>query len=92
MKGSSTVVGSRIIGRFLLDYVDGAVARYNGKGGVSGQYVDWIMHVISHVAIVAGICIGAMSSAGEWIYPFVILAVIASCLSYSKFSMAWFAI
>ena len=77
---------------FLLDYVDGAVARYNSKGGISGQYVDWIMHVISHVAIVAGISIGATSSAGPWIYPFIILGVIASCLAYSKFSMAWFAI
>lgn len=77
---------------YLLDYVDGAVARYNNKGGVSGQYIDWIMHVISHVAIVAGISIGAISSAGEWIYPFAILAVIASCLSLSKFSMAWFSI
>ena len=77
---------------YLLDYVDGAVSRYNKKAGVSGQYVDWIMHVISHVAVVAGISIGAMSSAGPWIYPFVILGVIASCLAYSKFSMAWFSI
>ena len=40
---------------FLLDYVDGAVARFNGKGSVAGQYVDWIMHVIAHIAIITGI-------------------------------------
>ena len=77
---------------YFLDYVDGAVSRLNGKGSVSGQYVDWIMHVISHVAIVAGIAIGAMGAAGSWLYPFVILGIIASSLAYSRFSMAWFAI
>lgn len=77
---------------YLLDYADGAVSRLNGKGSVSGQYVDWIMHVISHVAVVAGISVGAMGAAGSWLYPFVILGIIASCLAYSRFSMAWFAI
>lgn len=77
---------------YFLDYVDGAVSRLNGKGSVSGQYLDWIMHVISHVAIVAGIAVGAMGASGSWLYPFVILGIIASCLAYSRFSMAWFSI
>ena len=77
---------------YLLDYVDGAVARFNGKGSVTGQYVDWIMHVIAHVAIIAGIAIGAMKSVGPWIYPFAILGIVAAGLAYAKFSMAWFAI
>lgn len=76
----------------LLDYVDGAVARFNGKGSVAGQYIDWIMHVIAHIAIIAGIAIGAMSSVGAWIYPFAILGIVAAGLTYAKFSMAWFAI
>ena len=76
----------------LLDYVDGAVARFNGKGSVAGQYIDWIMHVIAHIAIIAGIAIGAMNSVGAWIYPFVILGIVAAGLTYAKFSMAWFAI
>lgn len=76
----------------LLDYVDGVVARFNGKGGVAGQYVDWIMHVIAHIAIIAGIAIGAMNSVGPWIYPFAILGIVAAGLAYAKFSMAWFAI
>jgi phosphatidylglycerophosphate synthase len=76
----------------LLDYVDGAVARFNNKGGVTGQYVDWIMHVIAHIAIIAGISIGAMNTAGSWIYPFAILGIVAAGLTYAKFSMAWFAI
>ena len=76
----------------LLDYVDGAVARFNGKGSVAGQYVDWIMHVIAHIAIIAGIAIGSMNSVGPWIYPFAILGIVAAGLTYAKFSMAWFAI
>ena len=76
----------------LLDYVDGAVARFNDKGSVAGQYVDWIMHVIAHVAIIAGIAIGAMNSVGPWIYPFAILGIAAAGLAHAKFSMAWFAI
>ena len=76
----------------LLDYVDGAVARFNGKGSVAGQYIDWIMHVIAHIAIIAGIAIGAMNSVGAWIYPFAILGIVAAGLSYAKFSMAWFAV
>jgi phosphatidylglycerophosphate synthase len=76
----------------LLDYVDGAVARFNGKGSVAGQYVDWIMHVIAHIAIIAGIAIGAMNCVGPWIYPFAILGIVAAGLTYAKFSMAWFAV
>jgi len=76
----------------LLDYVDGAVARFNGKGSVAGQYIDWIMHVIAHIAIIAGIAFGAMNSVGAWIYPFAILGMVAAGLTYAKFSMAWFAI
>ena len=44
---------------YLLDFVDGGVARIEGKGGMSGQYIDWMMHVISHTAIVSGLCLGA---------------------------------
>lgn len=76
----------------LLDYVDGAVARFNGKGSVAGQYIDWIMHVIAHIAIIAGIAIGAMNSVGAWIYPFAILGIVAAGLTYAKFSMAWYAV
>ncbi|MDB4619141.1 CDP-alcohol phosphatidyltransferase family protein [bacterium] len=76
----------------LLDYVDGVVARFNGKGSVAGQYIDWIMHVIAHIAIIAGIAFGAMNSVGAWIYPFAILGMVAAGLTYAKFSMAWFAI
>lgn len=76
----------------LLDYVDGAVARFNGKGSVAGQYIDWIMHVMAHIAIIAGIAIGAMNSVGAWIYPFAILGLVAAGLTYAKFSMAWFAV
>tara|TARA_B100000780_G_scaffold261631_1_gene214198 strand:- start:25948 stop:26790 length:843 start_codon:yes stop_codon:yes gene_type:complete len=77
---------------YLLDYVDGAIARYNGAGSVEGQYIDWLMHVVSSVAITSGIAIGAIQSSNALIIPFAVLAIIASVLSYAKYSMAWWAI
>lgn len=77
---------------YLLDYVDGSVARFNQTQGVSGQYMDWIMHVISSTAIMSGLAIGAINASGFWLVPFSIIAIIASVLTYARHSMAWFAI
>jgi len=77
---------------YLFDYVDGGVARFNQTQGVSGQYMDWIMHVISSTAIMTGLAIGAINASGNWLVPFSILAIIASVLIYARHSMAWFAI
>lgn len=77
---------------YLLDYVDGGVARYRGEAGMGGQYLDWVIHVIAAVATMAGLAGGALQSAGFWIFPFCILALIASALTTARFSMGWFAI
>ena len=55
---------------YLLDYVDGGVARYNGNIGVGGQYIDWIMHVVSSISIFTGLFIVAYNIEGNWIIPF----------------------
>jgi hypothetical protein len=77
---------------YLLDYVDGGVARYNDKSGAGGQYMDWIMHVVSCVSIMTGLFIGAFSNTGLWLIPFGVLAVVASALSFDRYSFAWFTI
>ncbi|MDB4013444.1 CDP-alcohol phosphatidyltransferase family protein [Flavobacteriaceae bacterium] len=77
---------------YLLDYVDGGVARFNDKSGAGGQYMDWIMHVVSCVSIMTGLFIGAFSNTGLWLIPFGVLAVVASALSFDRYSFAWFAI
>lgn len=77
---------------YLLDYVDGAVSRYNGTAGMSGQYLDWIIHIIASVSTMTGLIIGANLNAGVWIIPFSILALVASALATGRFSMGWFAI
>ena len=77
---------------YLLDYVDGAVSRYNDSAGVSGQYLDWIIHIIASVATMSGIVVGANLHAGAWIIPFTVLALVASALATGIFSMGWFAI
>ncbi len=77
---------------YLLDYVDGGVARYRDEAGMSGQYVDWIIHVIAAVATMAGLLGGALHNIGFWIFPFGILAITASALTTARYSMGWFAV
>ena len=77
---------------YVLDYVDGGVARFNGNIGVGGQYVDWIMHVVSSVSIFSGIFIVAYNLHGNWVVPFGILTLVSVSLSLDKYSFAWFAI
>jgi len=77
---------------YLLDYVDGGVARYNKKSGIGGQYFDWIMHVVSSVAIATGLFIGALNATGGWIVLFGILTVLASALMLDRYAFAWFSV
>jgi len=77
---------------YLLDYVDGGVARYNKKSGIGGQYFDWIMHVVSSVAIATGLFIGALNATGGWIVIFGILTVLASALMLDRYAFAWFSV
>jgi len=77
---------------YLLDYVDGGVARFNGNIGVGGQYIDWLMHVISSISIFTGIFIVVYNIEGSWIVPFGILTLISVSLSLDKYSFAWFSI
>lgn len=92
-KASLILIGSILyLLYYLFDYVDGAVARFNMTSGISGQYIDWIMHVISSTAIMSGIAFGALKSSGFWLTPFCILGIIASILTYARHSMAWFSV
>jgi hypothetical protein len=79
---------------YLLDYVDGGVARYKNVGGIEGQYVDWMMHVVAALAITAGIFIGAFNNNGQpiWLVPFGILFILAAALQLDRFAMGWWAI
>lgn len=77
---------------YLLDYVDGGVARFNGSTGIGGQYVDWSIHVIASVSYATGILVGALAVTGYWILPFGILTVVASALTLDRYALGWFAI
>ena len=77
---------------YLLDYVDGGVARFNGNIGVGGQYIDWIMHVVSSISIFTGIFIVAYNIEGDWIVPFGLLTLVSVSLNLDKYSFAWFSI
>ncbi len=77
---------------YLLDYVDGIVARLNKKSSVGGQYLDLVMHQVVGITISLGIFVGALKSVGEFIIPFGILSVLASSFLLSRFSIGWFSI
>ena len=77
---------------YLLDYVDGGVARFRGSAGIGGQYVDWAMHVVSAVGYASGIFAGAVAISGTWIIPFGVLTVVASALALDRYALGWFAI
>ena len=77
---------------YLLDYVDGLVARLNKKSSVGGQYLDLIIHQIVGISISFGIFVGALKGEGEYMIPFGILSLIASSFFLSRFSIGWFSI
>ena len=77
---------------YLLDYVDGSVARFRNTCGIPGQYLDWIIHVIASVATMAGLFAGSLKVYGSPIIPFGVLSLIASALMLARHSMAWFSI
>ncbi len=79
---------------YFLDYVDGGVARFKNEGGIEGQYIDWIMHAVSAVALSAGIFVGALNHSGApfWLVPFGILFILASVLQLDRFALGWWAI
>ena len=77
---------------YLLDYVDGIIARLNKKNSVGGNYIDLIMHQVVAISISLGIFVGALKSVGEFIIPFGFFSVIASSFLLSRFSIGWFSI
>ena len=77
---------------YLLDYVDGIVARLNKKNSIGGKYLDLVMHQVVGISISFGIFVGALKSEGEYIIPLGLLSVIASSFFLSRFSIGWFSI
>jgi hypothetical protein len=77
---------------YMLDYVDGGVARFNRKSGIGGQYIDWSMHAVSTLGYLSGILAGAVTITGIWIVPFGILTIVAAALSLDRYALGWFSI
>lgn len=79
---------------YLLDYVDGGVSRLRKSGGISGQYVDWIMHVVSAVSIFSGIALGACQKTGTalWLLPFAVCLILGIVLQLDRHAFGWWTI
>lgn len=50
---------------YLLDHVDGHIARYKGQSSLTGVYFDYITHYIVHAAIFIGIGAGVTATDGR---------------------------
>jgi hypothetical protein len=77
---------------FLLDYVDGGVARFSGQSGIGGQYIDWSMHVVTALGYGAGFLAASVTLVGFWIVPFGVLTIVAMALALDRYALGWFAI
>jgi phosphatidylglycerophosphate synthase len=50
---------------YLLDHVDGQIARFRGTASVAGTYVDYLMHYVVHGACPFGLGWGLFAATGE---------------------------
>lgn len=53
---------------YLLDHVDGHIARYRGQSSLTGVYFDYITHYIVHAVIFVGIGVGAANYSGRPVF------------------------
>lgn len=59
---------------YLLDHVDGQVARFKNQASLSGVYFDYISHYIVHTAFFLGVGFQAFFSSQSFFYLFFALA------------------
>jgi len=80
---------------YLLDHVDGHIARYRGQSGLTGMYLDFLTHYIVHMGIFWGIGAGAYRVTGEILYLhagiFAGVAMVFFNLIYDVMYKAYFA-
>ena len=50
---------------YILDHVDGEVARYNGESSLTGVYFDELVHYIVHPLVFFGIGWGLFNATGS---------------------------
>lgn len=61
---------------YILDYVDGGIARLKGTVSKSGEILDSLSDRIIDVALIFGICFGLYNRTGNlliWMYGFIVL-------------------
>ena len=66
---------------WILDFVDGEVARYRKSGSLTGEYFDFMAHYIVWPTYLMGMSFGAYADVKEvWIFLFGFLAVLSITL------------
>lgn len=61
---------------YLLDHVDGHIARYKGQSSLTGVYFDYITHYVVHAAIFIGIGAGVTEFSGQG--TFLVMGLVAA--------------
>lgn len=56
---------------YLMDHIDGQIARYRKQESVTGIFLDYISHYFPHLLIFPFISIGLFRNSGELIYIYV---------------------
>lgn len=59
---------------YLLDHVDGQIARYRGTVSVTGLYLDYMAHYLVNASTVFGLGFGAYAGSGRTAYLFLALS------------------
>jgi phosphatidylglycerophosphate synthase len=80
---------------YLLDHVDGQIARYKKESSITGVYFDYITHYVVHMGVFMGIGIGAARNTGSNTYLLAGIvsgvAIVFFMLTYDSMYKAFFA-
>ena len=77
---------------YLLDYVDGNIARLRSETGPSGQFLDWLMHLNQATLITGAYVIYTIKNFPNTPTPILLFAFISSALFYGRHTFGWFSI
>ncbi len=78
---------------WLLDFVDGEVARYRKSGSLTGEYLDFAAHYIVFPLFLIGMTFGAYKNIGEiWIFAFGFSAAISVGLQKDTTALVYWVI
>lgn len=78
---------------WILDHVDGEIARYRKTGSLTGEYIDFAAHYIVYPLFLIGMTVGAYWDVGAiWIFGFGFSAAISIILDKDIYAVIYWVI